>query len=290
MAIPAQQAMEHAQAVGGRLVDLTSRELRGEQQVCRWELVVTIGQEPEDRAAAAWIIADEIMKARTDLDDHGYRLWRENVLAETKLAGPDREHVLLHASPVFEANDATGVTGYVGEWLWYLLTRDLPPEPGRSVEILDPPKSAVNDGGPDGLVIHRVPGSELGFVFRLWEMKKVTGATSTADGTIRKAWKQLNTEGARYMGQFSWGGRELAADTRVFVSSMPRQWVERKASGNGGVSIALNAADTPATAFRLSHTHFTTHTHPGALQGLVVAIEDLENFAKDVRGYVWSGL
>ncbi len=290
MTISAQQAMEHARAVGGRLVDLTSREPRGEEQVCRWELVVTIGQEPEDRAAAAWIIADEIMKARTDLDDLGYRLWRESVLAGTKLVGLDREHVLLHATPVFEANDLTGVTGYVGEWLWYLLTRDLPPEAGRSVEVLDPPKPSVNDGGPDGLVIHRVPGSELGFVFRLWEVKKFTAEKTKPSDTIRTAWKQLNKHGARYIGQVSWGGQALAPDLRVFVGSMPRQWVERKESGNGGVSIALNAADTPATAFELSHNHFTTHTHDNALQGLMVAIEDLENFAKDVRGYVWSGL
>ncbi|MFG2821626.1 hypothetical protein ACGFX4_19620 [Kitasatospora sp. NPDC048365] len=290
MTVPAQQAMEHALAAGGRLVDLTRREPRGQEQVCRWELVVTIGQETEDRAAAAWIIADEIMQARTDLDDLGYQLWRESVLADTKLVGIDRDHVLLHAAPVFEANDATGVTGYVGEWLWYLLTRDMPPEAGRSVEVLDPPKSAVNDGGPDGLVIHRVPGSELGFVFRLWEMKKFTGKSAAPADTIRKAWQQINNEGSRYMGQFSWGGRALSPDLRIFVGSMPRQWVERKESGNGGVSIALNAADTPVTAFDLSHTHFTTHTHPGALQGLVVAIDDLENFAKDVRGYVWSAL
>ncbi|MFE2728926.1 hypothetical protein [Kitasatospora sp. NPDC059327] len=290
MAVPARQAMKHALAAGGRLVDFTRREPRGQEQVCRWELVVTLGQEPEDRAAAAWIVADEIMKARTDLDDLGYQLWRENVLAGTQLVGRDREHVLLHASPVFEADNDNGVTGYVGEWLWYLLTRDLPPEAGRSVVVLDPPKSAVNDGGPDGLVIHRVPGSELGFVFRLWEMKKVTGRTSTPAGTIAKAWKQINTEGARYMGQFSWGGRALAPDLRVFVGSMPRQWVERKESGNGGVSIALNAGDVPVTAFDRSHTHFATHTHEGALQGLVVAIDRLGDFAKDVRRYIWSAL
>ncbi|MFD6113778.1 hypothetical protein ACFWG0_27220 [Streptomyces yangpuensis] len=290
MTVTAQQAMEHARAAGGRLVDLTHRESRGQEQVCRWDMVVTLGQEPVERAAAAWIIAHEIMKARTDLDDLGYQLWREHVLAGTKLGGLDREHVLLHASPVFEANDITGVTGYVGEWLWYLLTRDLPPEPGRSVEILDPPKSAVNDGGPDGLVIHRVPGSELGFDFRLWEMKKFTGKAAKPAATLREAWQQLNNEGARYMGQFSWGGRALAPDLRLFIGSMPRQWVDRKESSNGGVSIALNAADAPDTAFDRSHLHFTTHTHPGALQGLMVAIDDLENFAKDVRGYVWSAL
>ncbi|MCX4721190.1 hypothetical protein [Streptomyces virginiae] len=72
MSIPAQQAMEHALDVGGRLVDLTRRESRGHGRVCPWDLVVTIGQGPKDRAAAAWIIADEVMQARTDLDDRAY--------------------------------------------------------------------------------------------------------------------------------------------------------------------------------------------------------------------------
>jgi len=290
VSVPALKAMERAQAAGGRLVDLTRREGRGLTQVCPWDLVETIGQEPEDRAAAAWIVADEIMRARTDLDNRAYQLWRDSVLVGTPLAGLDHAHVLLYAGPVFEANDPTGVTGYVGEWLWYLSTRDLAPEPGRSVEILDPPSSTVTDSGPDGLLIHRVPGSDLGFVFRLWEMKKFTAETTKPSDTIRKAWQQLNDWGARYLGQISWGGRELAPDTRGFVSSMARQWVEAKESSNGGVSVALDAADTPATAFDRSHKHFTTHTHDGALQGMVVAIDDLEDFAKTVRGYVWSAL
>ncbi|MCW2902972.1 MAG: hypothetical protein JWO67_5237 [Streptosporangiaceae bacterium] len=290
MLIPVRQAVERADSVGGRLVDLTSREPRGRDQVCPWDLVVTIGQEPEDRAAAAWIIADEIMQARTDLDTVGYALWRDAALAGRKLTDVDREHVLSHAAPVFEANDPTGVTGYIGEWLWYLSTRDLAPEPGRSVEILDPPSSTVTDSGPDGLIIHRVEGSALGFVFRLWEMKKFTGTAAKPSDTIRGAWQQLNANGARYLGQVSWGGKFLAPDTRVFVSSLVRQWVTAEESGSGGVSLALNVEDTPETAFDRSHKHFTTHTHVGALQGLVVAVDDLENFAKDVREYVWSAL
>lgn len=94
--------------------------------------------------------------------------------------------LVLKGDEAFEANDITGVTGNVGEWLWYLSTRDLPPEPGRSVEILDPPSSTVTDSGPDGLVIHRVPGSERGFVFRLWEMKKFTAEKSTTQRVRRR--------------------------------------------------------------------------------------------------------
>ncbi|MFI5571940.1 hypothetical protein ACIA6T_32315 [Streptomyces sp. NPDC051740] len=153
---------------------------------------------------------------------------------------------------MFEADDSTGVTGRIGEWLWYPSTRGLPPpEPGRGVEIMDAPSPTVTGSGPDGSVIHRVPGSGPGFVFRLWEMKKFTAEKTKPSGTVRKAWQQLNTWGARYQGQMSWTGRELASDTRELVVSIARQWADAKASANGGVSIALDAADTrtrPATA------------------------------------------
>ncbi|MGW7640250.1 hypothetical protein [Streptomyces decoyicus] len=282
--------MKRAESVGGRLIDLTRREPRGRDQMCPWDLVMTIGQEPIDRAAAAWVIADEIMVARADLDTLAFELWHEAAITGVKLVDKDREHVLNVAAPVFEANDTTGVTGYIGEWLWYLLTRDLTLDPGRRVEILDPPSSTVTDSGPDGLIIHRVEDGTVGFVFRLWEMKKFTGTAAKPSDTIRGAWQQLNNNGAKYLGQMSWGGRYLAPDTRAFVSSLTRQWVDAQESGSGGVSLALNATDVPETAFERSHMHFTTHTHDGALQGLVVAVDDLENFAKNVREYVWSAL
>ncbi|MFE2846764.1 hypothetical protein ACFXKS_25030 [Streptomyces scopuliridis] len=293
--IPATAAQSHAQAAGGRLVDLVLRQSCGVGQTCPWDLVVTLGQSPQDRAAAAWVIADEIMGSRTDLDKAAYDLWHAAALAGNRLTGRDHTRVLAYAYPVFGAAAAQlkgnhGLAGYVGEWLWYLNTRDLPPEPGRSVETLTAPGSTVSDSGGDGLIIHRVDGSPQEFVFRLWEMKKYSGKADDAQGTIRGAWKQLHTKGAVYLAQMSWGDKYLVADTRVFVSSLVAQWVDAAPTGNGGVSVALNSSATPTKAFHLSHDHFPTHTHPGALQGLVVAIDRLEDFARDVRGYVWSAL
>ncbi|MFE6867854.1 hypothetical protein ACFVFS_14960 [Kitasatospora sp. NPDC057692] len=295
MEISAQQAMERAQAVGGRLANLTRRESRGAGQNCPWELVVTIDQAPEDRAAAAWIIADEVMHSRTDVETEVYDLWRQSVLAGTKLTGRDHVRTLAFAYPVFGAAAALkkgnhGLAGYVGEWLWYLITRDLPAEPGRSVEFLTAPGPTVSDSGGDGLIIHRAEGSTRGFVFRLWEMKKYTGKANKPDGAIRKGWTQLGTKGATYLGQMSWGDKRLVPDTLEFVSSLVSQWVDAEESGNGGVSVALNASATPARAFHLAQQHFTTHSHPDALKGMVVAIDDLEAFARIVRGYVWSAL
>ncbi|MEU5403902.1 hypothetical protein ABZ348_31990 [Streptomyces sp. NPDC005963] len=289
------EALARAAAVGGQISDLVRREPRGDDQTCTWELVVTLSSSPEDRAAAAWIIADEIMRERTGGRQRTYGTWREATLNETKLTGKDHVLVKAFAEPVFEAAAAKkkgnhGLAGHVGEWLWCLLTRDLPKDPARPVEILGPPKAAVNDGGGDGLIVHQEDGTARGFSFRLWEMKKYTGEADDPSGAIYKGWTQLSTKGATYLGMLSWGDKQLADDTREFVGSLAEQWVDEEESAGGGVSVALNTTAIPTKAFHLAHEHFTTHNHPGALQGLVVAIDDLEDFAHEVREYVWTAL
>ncbi|WP_369384106.1 hypothetical protein [Streptomyces sp. cg36] len=256
---------------------------------------MTLSSTPEDRAAAAWIIADEIMRERTGGRPRPYGTWREATLKEETLTGNDHVLVKAFAEPVFEAaavgkKGNHGLAGYVGEWLWYLLTRDRPEDPARAVEILGPPKAAVNDGGGDGLIVYRENGTDRGFSFRLWEMKKYTGEADQPDGAIRRGWMQLGTKGATYLGMLSWGDKLLADDTREFVGSLAEQWVDEEESAGGGVSVALNTTAIPAKAFHLAHEHFSTHKHPGALQGLVVAIDELEGFAHEVRKYVWTAL
>ncbi|GLW59493.1 hypothetical protein Kpho01_75030 [Kitasatospora phosalacinea] len=71
------RALARATAVGGRVADLVQRKPRGTDQKCRWELVVTLSGTPDDRAAAAWIIADEIMQERTGRRPRTYGTWRE---------------------------------------------------------------------------------------------------------------------------------------------------------------------------------------------------------------------
>ncbi|TRV73346.1 hypothetical protein FKN01_27605 [Streptomyces sp. 130] len=256
---------------------------------------MTLSESTGDRAAAAWIIADEIMRERTGGRAPTYGKWLAATLSGSQLTGKDRVLVKAFAEPVFEAVAAKkdgnhGLAGYVGEWLWYLLLRDLPEDPARSVEILGPPKAAVNDGGSDGLVVYRERAGAWGFSFRLWEMKKYTGQAGDPGGAIRKGWTQLSSKGATYLGMLSRGDKLLRDDTREFVGSLAEQWVEEEESAGAGVSVALNATAIPTKAFHLAHEHFTTHKHPGALQGLVVAIDDLEGFAHEVREYVWTAL
>ncbi|WP_165396243.1 hypothetical protein [Streptomyces sp. F001] len=202
------------------------------------------------------------MKSRTGINKDAYALWRDSTLDDTTLQG--REHSTVHsfAYPVFGAAGAQkkanhGLAGYTGEWLWYLITRDMAPGPGHAVEFLSVPGPTVSDSGGDGMIVHRVDGTAQSFVFRLWEMKKYSAKADDPANTIRGAWQQLNTKGSIYLGQMPWADRQLAADTRVFLSSVVQQWVDAQPTGSGGVSVALNTSATPQKAFHLSVSSVT---------------------------------
>ncbi|MFE4634977.1 hypothetical protein ACFRJ1_16605 [Streptomyces sp. NPDC056773] len=293
--VPVEVAQRAADAAGGSLGALIARAAQGIGQKCPWELVTVAVPTAEARAATAWIVADAIMRDRTETDTVAYNLWRAATLAEQKLDGGDRLLVLAYAGPVFEAAGRgnlayQGHYGYIGEWLWYLLALEEPHQDGRSIEIIPSPGHTSTDSGGDGIVIHRVSGTTTTFVFRLWEMKKFTGADNKVTPTISKAFKQLSNKGAEYLGAMAWADKHLAPETRVFVSTLVSQWLKAEPTSHAGVSVAINAAATPARAFNTAHNHLPTHRHPGALQGRIVAIDDFESFANDVREYVWTAL
>lgn len=60
---PAPAAADLAAAHGNRITAFaTGRERRGTDQPCAWELVPLAGLASEPRAAAAWIVAESIMR------------------------------------------------------------------------------------------------------------------------------------------------------------------------------------------------------------------------------------
>ncbi|WP_240361443.1 MULTISPECIES: hypothetical protein [unclassified Streptomyces] len=294
--IPPEAARQVADAHGGHLSAFIQRRSQGIGQQCPWDLITFDDPTDERLSAAAWIIADAIMRARTGLDTPAYDLWRNATLAGTPLAEPSKSHVLSYAKPVFRPSPGKlkgkshGVPGYVSEWLWYLLTAELPPETDRTVEILLVPSTTVTDSGVDGFIIHRLTGTPAQFEYRMWETKKYTGADDDVDPTIRGAWQQLHTNGADYLAAIAWGDKHLAPDSRGFISTLVPRWLNADPSSNGGVSVAINESATPDKAFHTSHDHLPTHTHPGALNGLIVAVDDFEAFATTVREYVWTAL
>ncbi|MGV9894712.1 hypothetical protein [Streptomyces tendae] len=283
---------------GNRITAFTKRQYRGVQQPCPWEFASLAGLVPEERAAIAWIVAEAVMRQRCRKLPHVFALWRAVALGEAALDPRQQRLVKEFASPVFKpqtkpnAKPHHGVPGHVGEWLWYLLALETPDLPGRTTEYLAEPKVNVNDGGGDGLIIRRTrSGSGPELVFRLWEMKKYTGKDDSITATVTGAWQQLSENGAAYvLSQTAWADREFTGDLGAFVSQMVEMWIDGHPSSGAGVSVATNTSAAPTEAFTTSHTHIPHLTHPGALEGLVIAIDNFAEFAEHVQELVWSAL
>ncbi|SCF57865.1 hypothetical protein GA0115256_103515 [Streptomyces sp. DconLS] len=283
----------------GQLSAFVTRERRGADQRCPWELVSLTGHSDAERAAMAWIVAEAVMRQRCGPSPTAFPAWERATLAGRKLQGVEREVVLSFAEPVFKpqekatAEEHHGVPGYVGEWLWYLLALEQPDLPDRVREYLAEPSLTVTDSGGDGLVIHRVGGAVASaLMFRLWEMKKYTGGRDQISGTIKGAWDQLASSGTRYLAaQMGWAYKHVAGDVGAFVSMLPDLWANGDSRGGAGVSVATNSSATPQRrAFSRSHERIPRLKHAGQLQGLIIAVDDFAGFAAQVQETVWTAL
>lgn len=295
--ISARAAQQIATANGGRVSAFATRTPQGHGQKCTWELVVLTAQRGQERAAMAWIVAEALMKQRCGSTVKAFDLWRQATLAGTKLASPERQLVVAFAEPVFNPQLVSkayhGVTGHIGEWLWYLLALESPDVPARVKEYLAAPKDTVTDSGGDGLVIYRAAtGPTPILLFRLWEMKKYTGADDSITDTVTGAFKQLSEHGHGYVrSQLAWAEKNVAGDVGPFISQLVELWISGDPSGGAGVSVAANATAAPKnSAFTTVHKHIPHLAHPGQLEGLVITVDDFEEFAAHVQELVWTAL
>ena len=267
---------------------------KAENSACPWHLIGLSDDVADQRAAVAWIVADAIMKERCG-HTRVYGMWRDAAIGGIKLLGDDAELAKPCIRPVFGLPPAGSaaqdhVPGYVGEWLWYLLTRE-ETIPGRQLELLDPPSWGVTEGGGDGFVVHRVPsGADTTLIFRLWEIKKFTG-TGPVSATITTAATQLASRSEEYLAKISWANRKLPGDLGRLMSELTELWMRADQRAGAGVSVSTNTATAPVrAAFTQVPTYLPRLVHPGQLRGLIIAVNDFTAFAEQVRGYVWSAL
>ncbi len=271
-----------------------TRTVRAADAVCPWQLVGFVGGSAQERAAVAWIIADKIMEGRAG-HCRAYHLWRDASLKGLALAGDDARLVRPFIRPVFglppkgsEAEDH--VPGHVGEWLWYLLTRE-EQLPDHELALLEAPSWSVTEGGGDGFVVHRIPAeTDTTLVFKLWEIKKFTGGGSISD-TVTKAASQLANRGDEYVSKISWANSKLPGDLGLLMTELTELWMRADPRGGAGVSVSTNTATAPKrAAFTQVPTYLPQMVHPGQLRGLVIAVEDFTAFAAQVRRFLWSAL
>ncbi|MGW0770287.1 hypothetical protein [Streptomyces sp. NPDC002676] len=294
LAVSAADADQAAAVHGYEVSPFMTRTAQAVDAVCPWQLIGFADDDVTERAAVAWIIADAVMHNRAG-HSRAYRWWRDAALAAKALSGEEARLVKPFVQPVFglpptgtDADDH--VPGHVGEWLWYLLTRE-ERTTGHELALLEAPSWSVTEGGADGFAVHRIAAAtDTSLIFKLWEIKKFTGGGSVS-GTITSAATQLAQRGDEYVAKISWANSALPGDLGLLMSELTELWMRADPRGGAGVSVSTNTASTPKrSAFSQVPTYLPNLVHPGQLRGLIVAVEDFSAFASQVRGYLWSAL
>ncbi|MCS5480803.1 hypothetical protein NYP18_14245 [Corynebacterium sp. YIM 101645] len=240
-------------------------------------------------SALAWLLSETIMQARFGTATDLYDLWRKHTLAGTKIPKPLDEVIASFIEPVFGTPGAPKnldhVHGHIGEWLWYLLTKDNP-----AVRVQPEPKGDVTGGGSDGFSIYEISTGELRF--RLWESKKNTGASSLSS-SLNTAYKQLDSQGLRYVAMIVGTFKQTSADTSQevlsLVNSLPASWV--KSDQTIGVGVVLTTHQPlPVLPFQKMSNTLSSFDKPGQLRGLASSINCYVELADMVREYLWTAL
>jgi hypothetical protein len=253
---------------------------------CEWTLHGAVVLPPDELGALAWILIEEIMRARCGVALSVYDLWRSHTLAGTKIAVvEDHEEVLAFASAVFSTSaiskSQNGLQGHVAEWIWHLLTRDSP-----GVRLQPEPKGDVTDGGGDGHTFYENAAGELRF--RLWESKKYAGKGRTST-SLNRAYKQLSKHGGRYVAKIVGAHQSSARDITALVSRLPAAWVRGDQEVGAGVTLTTKQT-LLAKPFKNMGGKLPKLDKPGQLRGLATAVTNFEELAALVREYAWTAL
>ncbi len=177
--------------------------------------------------------------------------------------------------------------GLVGEHLWYFLTLENCPahEPLRAIEGPDP---HTTKPGPDGLVVYE--DAAIGLAFRLWELKKETGAGSLTSAAT-EATNQLAKKATQYLAQYTAIGEHRSPELANFYGRLGLYWARNAPQAGAAVSVASSIAKPAAAGmFNSLSKRFPDLTDQRQLQGMLVAIGDFPAFAQAVRELMWKGL
>lgn len=219
-----------------------------------------------------------------------YALWRTR--ADGGAALNDAQRLTLEAiiSPAFGLRGAERpidhVQGLVAEHLWYFIVQEA--TDGEPIEHIEGPGVRSTDAGGDGLIVHRNPAGEL--FFRLWEIKKATGA-SDVSSTVTTAYGQLKTRALRYLAEYTTIAATIGdSEVAGFLAGMIEAWVNAEPTAAAGVSVATSTDKVPERCFTTFGDQFPQLTVPKRLKGMITALEALPEFAEMVKEEIWKGL
>jgi len=161
-------------AAGRSLPDLVHvTQGPGPQTPCRW-LLGTLPDHPhQDVEAAAWLVAERLLRARFARATHLFDLWRQAATTDIELTEAERNKIVPFISTAFglpvQPVSEEHVQGYVAEFVWFLIASEMPSD-GRTIRRIEPPGFYVTGPGGDGLASYELESGTL--IFRLWEIKK----------------------------------------------------------------------------------------------------------------------
>lgn len=247
-----------------------------------------------DLDAAAWLVADEMMKGRCGAARRTYDLWRARATGGPPLTTTEREMVETFVEPSIglptdpTPRDPDHLQGAVAEYVWYLAARDWADE-GRTIRYIEKPSLFATEAGGDGLVVYRLT-TDGSLIFRLWEIKKYTGSGSISR-VISNACAQLAARGKSYFAKYASLGEQLPDDELVnLYGELGERWITAHATAGAGVAVATSESKVPSKAFSQMHRHLPGLNRGAQLEGIVSGIGDFASFAEQVRRFLWTGL
>jgi hypothetical protein len=247
-----------------------------------------------DLDAAAWLLADEMMKGRCGVAaQHIYERWHTRATGGPPLTPIERAGVEDFVEPSMGLpTDSTPANpdhlqAAVAEYVWYLASRDLR-EPHRTVHYIEKPSLLPTEPGGDGMVIHRVVADRT-LTFRLWEVKKYTGSGSISH-VVTEACVQLAGRGRRYFAKFASQLQVSDPELVQLYGILGERWITQHRSAGAGIAVATSDATVPRRAFSQMHRHLPGLTAGDQLEGLISGIGDFGAFATSGRDFMWTGL
>ena len=255
---------------------------------CEWSAYVTTKLTREESGALAWVLTEEIMKDRFGRAKGLYDTWRKCALDGVNMSSQKKRVIESFVAPVFglpsAPKDRNHLHGCLGEWIWYLLTRD-----NRSVRYQSTPKGDVTGGGGDGFSVYENTQGELRF--RLWESKKNTGANPRIKSKIGEACNQVESEGQRYVALFigTRSNEVMSKDEEILIEGLADAWAERSEVVGAGTALSTHHP-LPKSPFDGMSKKLPGFDKPGQLRGLAVSISCYCDLAETVRRYAWTAL
>ena len=279
-------------AVGQTLTELLNVTAHTTDGGCRWRRGHCALSDSDRLDAAAWLVAEEIMRLRCGRAERIFLAWRRAATGTRPADEDDPSLAAAFIESTFglppDGASEDHAEGYVAEIAWRMLTHE---EQGdeRSIAHLAVPDPDVTAPGGDGFVIYR-GRARAELAFRLWEIKKRDGDGSVS-ATIRAAYKQLNANAERYLAKIT-GQTEapdLDPDVLDLLAELVPAWKRSDDRAGAGVAVAANAQGLPVRAFTTMHEHFPAFT-AGRIEGCLLGLGSLRDFALHVRKLLWTGL